>query len=93
MDAEAFAASIHAIKGLQCIDCHPGADPNFHPRTGYPKATCAACHSKNPPADAFPPNALAMLAQKGIERPPLESRTAEDYRATSHGIARASGRS
>lgn len=92
LDPDAFAASMHGQKNLQCIDCHPGSDPNFHPRTGYPKAQCAACHSRDPAPGTFPPDALAMLAKKGIERPPVESRNAEDYRATAHGIAHAAGR-
>ncbi|NOY44834.1 MAG: hypothetical protein GXP50_05210 [Deltaproteobacteria bacterium] len=91
VDAEEFVLSTHGQKGVECIDCHRDADPNFHPRTGYPKVDCRACHAKNPPADAYPPDALARLKAKGIKPPPEEARKAEGWLKTKHGQAFARG--
>jgi hypothetical protein len=91
VDAQAFVRSTHGQKGVGCLDCHQGADPNGHPRAGYPDVDCRACHSKTVPADVFPADALAKLAARGIQAPPEESRTAEGYNTTVHGKAWATG--
>lgn len=91
VDAQEFIFSTHGQKGVQCIDCHQGADPNAHPRAGYPDVDCRACHSKTPPADVFPVDALAKLAERGIQPPPEESRNAEGWNQTQHGKAWAQG--
>ncbi len=92
VDPAGFVQSVHARKGIECVDCHVDADPNFHPRTGYPDVDCRACHAAKPPADAYPPHALARLKAKGIKRPPEEARKAEGWMKTRHGRAWAAGR-
>ncbi len=87
VNAGRYVFSIHGQKGVECIDCHQEADPNFHPRTGYRNVDCRACHAENPPEDAYPPNGLARLAEKGIQRPPPESRKAETWVTTKHAKA------
>ena len=87
VDAQAFVFSTHGQKGVGCLDCHPGSDPNQHPRVGYPNVDCRACHAKTPAADAFPPDALAKLAAREIQPPPEASRTAEGWNTTVHGKA------
>ena len=85
VDPAAFVFSTHGQKGVQCIDCHQGADPNTHPRTGYPDVDCRACHSKSVPAGVFPQAALEKLSERGIQPPPEESRSAEGWNTTVHG--------
>ena len=87
-----FVFSTHGQKGVGCLDCHQGADPNEHPRTGYPDVDCRACHSKAAPEDVFPADALARLAERGIQPPPEESRNAEGWNSTLHGKAWAEGK-
>lgn len=87
VDPQQFLLSIHGQKGVECIDCHVDADPNFHPRAGYTKVDCRACHSEQPPAGVFPPDALKRLEAKGIKPPPKESRKAEGWAKTAHGKA------
>ncbi|MBI5442561.1 MAG: hypothetical protein HY900_15270 [Deltaproteobacteria bacterium] len=87
VDPKAYAASMHGRKGLLCIDCHQDGDPNFHPRVGYRKVDCRACHSKTPPADVFPANALQTLQARGIKPPPEESRNGESWMKTAHAKA------
>ncbi|GAB6063541.1 hypothetical protein [Deferrisoma palaeochoriense] len=91
VDAQAFVFSTHGQKGVECIDCHRDADPNFHPRTGYPDVDCRACHAKTPPEGAYPPDALKALEAKGIKPPPEEARKAEGWLNTKHGQAWARG--
>ncbi|GAB4261679.1 MAG: hypothetical protein Kow0092_11420 [Deferrisomatales bacterium] len=91
VDGQAFHLSIHGQKGVECVDCHYGADPNFHPRPGYPRVDCRACHSKVPPPDVYPPEALQRLEAKGIKPPPEESRKAESWMKTVHARAWAEG--
>lgn len=92
VEPQAYVFSTHGQKGVQCIDCHQGADPNTHPRVGYPDVDCRACHSKNSPEGVFPENALAQLAERGIKAPPEEARVAESWDTTVHGKAWAQGR-
>ncbi|HSH69591.1 MAG TPA: hypothetical protein VK997_06715, partial [Deferrisomatales bacterium] len=91
VDATAFVFSTHGQKGVQCLDCHQGADPNAHPRTGYPDVDCRACHSKTLPAGVFPEAALEKLSERGIQPPPEASRNAEGWNTTVHGKAWADG--
>ncbi|MBE0618598.1 MAG: hypothetical protein IH608_11840, partial [Proteobacteria bacterium] len=70
-----------------CVDCHADADPNFHPRTGYARPDCRACHAERPPEGAFPPDALKRLEAKGIKPPPKEAWKAETWAKTKHALA------
>ncbi len=92
VEPKGFVRSIHGQKGVECIDCHVDADPNFHPRTGYRKVDCRACHSKTPPADAYPPDALKRLEAKGIKPPPEKSQKAEGWMKTKHAKAWEAGK-
>jgi hypothetical protein len=92
VDKAAFIASTHAQKGLECVDCHQDADPNFHPRTGYPRVDCRACHSQTPPPGIYPPNALERLKAKGIKPPPKESQNGESWMKTVHAKAWSEGK-
>ena len=74
-----FTLSIHGQQGLWCIDCHAGADPNFHPRTGYTKVDCRACHSETPPAGVFPPDALRDARKRKVAPPPKEARKGDTW--------------
>ncbi len=87
VDQAAYNLSIHAQKGLECVDCHQESDPNFHPRTGYPPVDCRACHSATPPEGVYPRDALERLVLKGIKPPPQESQKAEGWAKTIHGKA------
>jgi len=87
VDLQGYVQSIHAQKGIECVDCHADADPNFHPRTGYKKVDCRACHAETPPEGVFPPDALQRLQAKGIQPPPKESRKAESWAKTKHAKA------
>lgn len=87
VDLSGYVMSIHGQKGVECVDCHADADPNFHPRTGYPRVDCRACHSQTPPEGVFPPDALKRLEAKGIKPPPKESRVAEGWMKTKHAKA------
>ncbi len=84
VDPLGYVFSVHAQKGVECVDCHRDADPNVHPRTGYPEVDCRACHSETPPPGVYPPDGLARLAEKGIERPPPESRKGDNWVQTKH---------
>lgn len=87
VDPKAYVAAIHGQKGVECVDCHADADPNFHPRAGLKTVDCRACHAEVPPADAFPPDALKKLEAKGIKPPPKESRKGEGWMKTVHAKA------
>lgn len=87
VDVVGFMLSTHGQKGLDCIDCHIDADPNTHPRTGYAKVDCRACHSEKPPGGVFPPDALKRLEQRGIKPPPKESQKADGWMKTKHAKA------
>lgn len=87
VDPREFVQSIHGQKGLECVDCHTDADPNFHPRLGYTRVDCRACHSEKPPEGVFPPDALKRLEAKGIKPPPKESRKGEGWSKTAHAKA------
>ncbi len=87
VDATGYVMSIHGQKGVECIDCHEGADPNEHPRAGYPDVDCRACHAKKPPEGVFPAGALDRLAAKGIKPPPEKSLKGDDWAGTKHAKA------
>ena len=87
VDPKGFLLSIHGQKGIECLDCHVDADPNFHPRTGYTKVDCRACHSEKPPEGIYPPDALKRLEAKGIKPPPKESLKGEGWMKTAHAKA------
>ncbi|MHB8764702.1 MAG: hypothetical protein ACYDA8_10270 [Deferrisomatales bacterium] len=91
VDKAGYLLSIHAQKGVECVDCHQESDPNFHPRTGYPQVDCRACHSEVPPEGVYPVDALKRLEAKGIKPPPKESRKAEGWMKTVHAKAWAEG--
>jgi hypothetical protein len=91
LDLSSFVKSTHGQKGLECVDCHADADPNFHPRAGLRKVDCRACHAEKPPAEAFPPAALEKLALKGIKPPKPESLNGERWMRTAHAKAWAAG--
>lgn len=87
VDWQGYLASTHGQKGIECVDCHADADPNFHPRTGYARVDCRACHAQRPPEGVFPPDALKRLEAKGIKAPPKETWKAETWAKTKHGRA------
>lgn len=87
-----FTLSTHGQRGLWCIDCHAGADPNFHPRTGYTKVDCRACHSETPPAGVFPPDARETLEMRKVAPPPKEAWKGDTWGRTVHAKAWAEGK-
>lgn len=87
VDLPGYLLSTHGQKGIECVDCHADADPNFHPRTGYAQVDCRACHAETPPEGVFPPGALQRLDAKGIKRPPKEAWKAEGWAKTKHAKA------
>jgi hypothetical protein len=87
VDIVAHVLSTHGQKGVECVDCHADADPNFHPRTGYAKVDCRACHSEKPPEGVYPPDALKRLEAKGIKPPPKEALKGEGWMKTKHAKA------
>jgi len=91
VDLPGYVLSTHGQKGIECVDCHADADPNFHPRTGYAQVDCRVCHAEKPPEGAFPPDALKRLEAKGIKPPPKESWKAEGWAKTKHAKAWAEG--
>jgi nitrate reductase cytochrome c-type subunit len=92
VDVKGFILSTHGQKGIACIDCHVGADPNSHPRTGYPIPDCRACHSAKPGSELYPPNALEALKAKGIKPPPNRSLQGEVWMKTKHAWAWSEGK-
>ncbi len=84
IDLKRYVLSVHGKKGIECIDCHQNANPNVHPREGYPNADCRACHSSRKTEGLFPVDALKKLKEKGIKPPPNEARTGEVWMNTSH---------
>jgi len=91
VDLDGFFESIHGTRGLWCIDCHFGADPNFHPREGYALVDCRACHSDKPPENVFPPNAASIFALRDIKPPPKEARKGDSWTTSVHGAAWSEG--
>jgi len=87
VDLQRYVFSTHGQKGIECVDCHADADPNAHPRAGYPRVDCRACHSEVPPPGVFPPDALKRLEAKGIKPPPKEARKGESWVKSKHGKA------
>jgi hypothetical protein len=87
VDIVGFVLSTHGQKGVDCVDCHVDADPNFHPRAGYTKVDCRACHSEKPPEGVYPPDAIKRLEAKGIKPPPKEALKAEGWMKTKHAKA------
>ena len=91
VDPKRHLLSIHAQKGIECLDCHVDADPNFHPRVGYAKVDCRACHAEKPPKGVYPPDALRRLQTKGIKPPPKESLKGDGWMKTLHAKAWVAG--
>jgi Zn finger protein HypA/HybF involved in hydrogenase expression len=87
VDVEGYVFSVHGKKGIWCIDCHHGADPNVHPREGYPKADCRACHSHRDPTSYFPKTALSRIKEKEIEPPRNEFLKGDIWNESKHGWA------
>ncbi len=87
VDLDSFFESTHGQKGLWCIDCHQGSDPNEHPRTGYAKVTCRACHSEKPPEGAFPPNAAEILKARNVVPPSKKDLKGDSWVNSAHGKA------
>jgi nitrate reductase cytochrome c-type subunit len=87
VDNDGFFLSTHGQKGLWCIDCHAGADPNFHPRAGLPKVDCRACHAAKPPENVYPPNAAEILAARNLVKPAAKLQKGDGWMGTPHGMA------
>ena len=92
VDLDGFFASTHGQRGLWCIDCHAGADPNFHPREGYAKVDCRACHSEKPPEGVFPPDAASILKERDVKPPRKELLKGDGWTGSAHGKAWAEGK-
>lgn len=87
VELEGYEASVHGQRGFWCIDCHFGADPNFHPREGYPKVDCRACHSEKPPENVYPPNPKAIFAERETKPPEKKYLKGDGWTNTKHGKA------
>ena len=87
VDAEGYRDSTHGKRGITCLDCHVGADPNTHPRTGYPRVDCRACHAVEPPEGVFPPDAVRKLSEKGIQPPGKDKWKGAGWETTAHARA------
>lgn len=86
VELKPYVLSVHGKKGIGCIDCHPDADPNFHPRTGYRDADCRACHSENPQG-FHPEGGLEGLKARKVEPPKKEALKGEGWMKTGHARA------
>lgn len=87
VDGNAYFESTHGTRGLWCVDCHAGADPNSHPREGYPRVDCRSCHSKNPPEGVFPPDSAKILATRDVKAPREEFLKGDRWGSSAHGKA------
>ncbi len=92
VDVKRYVLSVHGKKGIGCIDCHQGADPNVHPREGYPNVDCRACHSISNAGDYFPYGAAEKLLKRGLEPVPNEARKGKVWGRTRHAWAWENGK-
>ena len=91
VDLSRYMASVHGAAGIMCIDCHQGADPNFHPREGFTDVDCRACHNEEPSEAIFPFGALKVLGERDIKPPPKDARNGEQWLKSKHAKAWLSG--
>lgn len=91
VDLDLYFESTHGQKGLWCIDCHQGADPNEHPRAGMPVVDCRACHSEKPPEGVFPADTASVFKEREIKPPEKKSLKGDGWTGSVHGLAAAKG--
>jgi len=44
IDPDRYRRSVHYAKDLTCLDCHPDANADYHPREGVRITACGSCH-------------------------------------------------
>lgn len=92
VELEGYESSVHGQRGFWCIDCHFDSDPNFHPREGYPKVDCRACHSEKPPENVFPPNVKSVFALRETKPPEKKYLKGDSWTNSAHGKAYGEGK-
>jgi hypothetical protein len=70
VDIQRYRGSVHYAKETTCLSCHPGAEPDFHPREGVTILPCGSCHDHEDELADFQNSRHGGALAEGVEDAP-----------------------